>query len=180
LALTVGAEEVNPGIQVAADKVDVVNVATITNTAPVSMLRPDPTTTQVVARDATSITNTGIRPRELATFWYDWGDQPAYLQTRAAELLSTTEAPRIPTLPLDPLTMSTAQQSAVLAADVWELIAVTGLPTAGGWVTNWLGRVEGWSETVGATQWDITFNTSFAGARVGDSTFAVVGTMRLG
>jgi hypothetical protein len=179
LAVTVGADEVNSGMGVAPDSLRVVNsVGVVAQSVGKEVAR-------LHMEDAASIAVRGQRRLDVTIQgYYNWGgvltDDYRLLEPIASRLLTPVEAPRIPTLPLDPLTMSNAQQAAVLAADMWDLVSVTGLPTAGGWVSNWLGRIEGWSETVGAAQWDITFNTSFAGARVGDATFGVVGTMRLG
>ena len=180
LALTVTAAEVGADLSVAADRANLCNEVTITNSQALTSYNVQPAVTTHYEADAVSIARNGRRPKSLTTFWQSPGTDPGFLSTRAGELLQP-EAPRISTLPLDVMGMSNAQQLAILAGcDVWDLIAVTGLPTAGGFQTNWLGRIEGWTETVAVDQWTVTFNTSYAGSRVGDATFAVVGTARVG
>ena len=179
LAFTLDVSEVGKDLNVAADNVTVVNEVTVTNTQPVSAFKVDPTTTTVTVRDSQSVTSIGPRSRSLSVSWYN-SNNPGYLRTRAEELLSRNPAPRIPTLSIEPLTMSDAQQAAALSADVWNLISILNLPSAGGWVANWLGRIEGWTEVLSIDQWDMTFNMSFAGTRVGSPTYGVLGTTQLG
>lgn len=179
LALTLTGDDIS-GLQMAADRATLANDVTVTNTSPLSYFRPDPTVTQVNAYDAASVGDVGRRPASLSTGWYDALGDPGYLETRAGELMQTREAPRIPALTVDALTLPTAQQTALIAAaSVWDVIAVTGLPTAGGTPSVWLGRIEGWTEVIDVDAWQVTFATSFAGSRVGSSTFAVVGSARV-
>ena len=174
LALT--GDLIDPAMVVAADRLEIANHVELTNKT-VSQLTER--TASIVLDDAASIARHGRKDVALSTVALPGIDGLAYLAMRAGEELVTAEAPRIPTLPVNALTCSSAMQSALLAATVWDLVAVTSLPTAGGWDDRWLGRIEGWTESIGPAQWDITFNVSFAGNRLDDSTFGKLGTMRL-
>lgn len=174
LALT--GDLIDPAMVVAADRLKIANHVELTNKT-VSQLTER--TASIVLDDAASIARHGRKDVALGTVALPDTDGLAYLAMRAGEELVTAEAPRIPTLPVNALTCTSAMQSALLAARVWDLVAVTSLPTAGGWDDRWLGRIEGWTETIGPAQWDITLNVSFAGNRLGDATFGVVGKMRL-
>lgn len=183
-------------VQVAADRVGLSNDVTVTNTEPLGRFRPDFATETVALSDAASIAAVGRRPVTLDTGWLSdvpghltaLGDaglstarDPGYLYTRAAQLLATLESPRIPTIGVDVLSQSDAQQSAWMSAQVWDLIALLGLPSAGALPANWLGRIEGWEETVGVDEWRMSVNCSYAGTRLGSTNYAVLnGTMRLG
>ena len=174
LALT--GDLIDPAMVVAADRLEIANHVELTNKT-VSQLTER--TASIILDDAASIARHGRKDVALSTVALPGIDGLAYLAMRAGEELVTAEAPRIPTLPVNALTCSSAMQSALLAATVWDLVAVTSLPTAGGWDDRWLGRIEGWTESIGPAQWDITFNVSFAGNRLDDSTFGKLGTMRL-
>lgn len=177
IALNLTADLINPNMIVAADRLQIANHVELINKTTSDLVEQ---TTTVVLEDAASIARHGRKDATLTTgIVAGTGGYEPYMAQRAGEMLVTAEAPRIPTLPCQPLTWTNANQSAVLAASVWDLIGVTGLPTAGGFVDRWLGRIEGWTETIGPAQWDIVYNVSAAGTRVGDSTFGLVGTARL-
>ena len=184
-------------LQVAADRVGLANEVTVTNTQPLSRWRPDATTESVIVSDPDSLANVGRRPVTLDTIWLSDstidghvialqavgltpGADPGYLHTRAARMLNVREVPRIPIITVDVLAQSAAQQSAWLAAQVWDLIALLGLPSAGSLPANWLGRLEGWEETVGVDEWRMSVNCSYAGTRLGSTNYALLDSMRLG
>lgn len=168
-------------LEVAADRLKMVNDATVT------LNRVGEAGDQIMAElqivDDASVTASGRRAKTLNAY----GTRTSGPVDIAADLLSPTEVPRIPQVAVDAFTLPTATQQDILFGNydgspvgMWSLIGVTDLPDTGGFPSQWLGRVEGWSETISTTQWRIVFNTSFAGNRVGDSTWAKVGTMRLG
>jgi hypothetical protein len=171
LALELTAEDIGPDLVVQADRTHVANEITVTNTAPLGPFSPDPSTTVTTWEDAASIAAMGRRPRELSTAWNpDQTTDQGYLASRAATLLRTVETPRIPTLTTDAYTAPAARQSAILAASVWDRIAVTDLPTAGGLPPAWLGRIEGWTETIGVDTWSLAYTCSAAGNQLDDET----------
>jgi hypothetical protein len=114
----------------------------------------------VTVTDSASIAVWGTRAREVTTAWQDPGGDPTYLTDRANELLVTTESPRIPTLPIDLITLPAATRSAMLGLSVGSALEVTGLPSVGGFASSLTMWVEGWSETIGAAQWSATYNMS--------------------
>jgi len=179
ISLRLAAEEIGPDVQVLADSLDICNHVTLTNRR---VYNNAEMSNVVVAQDADSITRYGRRTRELTTSWADFTtSEPQYLNRRAGELLVAAEAPRIPVLTLDVMAMTDAQQLAVLGLDMWDQVGVTGLPTAGGFDSSRLFRVEGWTETVGVDVWQVALNVSNAGNSLGDATHGLIlGSNRLG
>jgi hypothetical protein len=87
----------------------------------------------------------------------------------------------MPSLSLDLLTLTAAQAASVQALELSDRVQITGLPSQAlnGTTTADL-IVEGWTETLSADSWDMTFNTSnFSQASawvLDDSTYSVLGT----
>jgi hypothetical protein len=83
-------------------------------------------------------------------------------------------------LPVDLLTQSTTNQQNVQAAEISDRITITGMPsqTPGGTTVDL--TIEGWTETLDATSWDIVFNTTpwslNAAWILDDATLSVEGT----
>jgi hypothetical protein len=175
LALSVTPEDIED-LTMAADLGHVVNEVRVRNTRPAWWATPRQITQELTESAAASVTAVGARPVELVTA----GADLAHLSTRAAELLSTSEAPRVSTLPIDAAALDVAEQESLLAAGVWDHVAVVDLPTAGAVDATWLGRIEGWTESVGIDTWRIDLSLSWAGNRLGDRTHAQLGRMRLG
>lgn len=180
IALTVTAEDIGEDLTVAVDRLKLTNEVTVSAV--------DATGTQKASArlvDAASIARSGRHAVSVEV--YGQREPEGGVANVAADLFAPTEAARIPTITVDALTGGAALQQDLLfgefdarAVGVWSLIGVTGLPTAGGFQTNWLGRVEGWTETLGIDTWTVTFNTSYVGSRVGDATYALVGSARVG
>jgi hypothetical protein len=155
--VTITAADVSPGVLVAADGVKIRNSITLTNR---SVFNMEERTATVAVSDSASIAIWGVRAREITTAWVNPGSDPNYLTTRANELLVTSEDPRIPTLPIDLLTLPDASKSTMLGLTVGSALQVTDLPSVGGFPSSLTMWVEGWSETVGAAQWSATYNMS--------------------
>lgn len=110
-----------------------------------------------------------------------------YLVTTDAEALDRANwivgnhaepLPRVGTLKIDLLTMTAAQQQAALAIEPNTWVRITGLPaqTPGGTTADLM--VQGWSETLTATEWSLTLNvvarSMFQAWILGDATFGVL------
>jgi hypothetical protein len=150
--ISVSAADVDPALTVDPNRLRVANdVVAINHNGPVEHSR-------TALTDATSISIHGRRTVSLDVY----GDPTVLpynlVDYRSTELLVTSETRRIPILPLDVLTMTDAQQANVLGLGIWRRITITDLPSAGGFGSSWVGRIEGWSETIGAAQWSTTFN----------------------
>jgi hypothetical protein len=175
LALSVTPDDIED-LTMAADLGHVVNEARVVNVRPAWWATPRQITQQITETAATSVALVGARPVEIVTASADL----AHLATRAAEVLTTSEAPRVTALPIDAAALSAEDQAALLAAGMWDQVAVVDLPAAGGVDSTWLGRIEGWTESLGIDTWRIDLSLSWAGNRLDDPTHARLGTMRLG
>lgn len=85
--------------------------------------------------------------------------------------------PRLSTMTLDLLTLSSAQQAAALALELGDRLTVASLPSQSPIATADL-IAEGWTETVTEADWSMTFNTSPASVVqawvLGDATLGVL------
>jgi hypothetical protein len=122
---------------------------------------------RAVSTDSGSITASGRHAKTHEAYGNRYSGGAA---TIAAELLAPTEAPRIPEVEVNALTLPAATQSALLSGgyaggplNVWDLLTVTDMPAQGSF-PDWLGRIEGWTETIGAAVWSVKFNTTYSGA----------------
>lgn len=175
LALSVTPEDVED-LTMAADLGHVVNEVRVRNTRPAWWATPRQVTQELTETAADSVALVGARPVEVVTA----GANLAHLSTRAAEMLSTSEAPRVTTLPVDAAGLPLADQGTLLRAAMWDHVAVVDLPTAGAVDATWLGRIEGWTETLGIDTWRVDLSLSWAGNRLDSATHARLDTMRLG
>ena len=141
-----------------------------------------------IAVDQESIDRSGDHAVDLDVYGFESGST---VIGAAWGLMSPVEVPRVPNVTIDAAALDITRQQALLNGDrdgvgwaapvgIWSAIGITNLPTAGGMPDRWLGRIEGWTETLGIDVWSITFNISYIGNRLGDPTFGVLGSMRLG
>jgi hypothetical protein len=170
---TLTAIDLDPGTVVPADMQQVTNIATSSRAGGATQ----------AAQSASSITKHGQYPAS-----YD-----SLLVTTDAQALDrinwqvgTHAEPgaRFNQLQIDLLTASQTLQQNAQARELGDRLSITGLPSqAPAGLADQI--IEGWTETLTAASWDMTFNTSPWGLEqawiLGDATYGVLGsTTRLG
>lgn len=169
--LTLTNNDIDPGSQVSADMQYVINYATAS--------AGDTGATQV-AKTQSSINTHGKYPTDLTGLAVT-GDERALSAAQWLVTVYAEPAARMPSVSVDLLTLTNAQAASVQALELSDRLKITGLPSQAFNGTTTADLIlEGWTETLTATTWDMTFNTSsFEQVRawiLGDATYGVLGS----
>lgn len=140
--------DVSPDAQV-SDGVVIVNDVTATMPRGASVRVTDDASIALHGRYAATV-------EVLTTSADDLAAQAAWLATRNAN-----PQPRVTALPVDLLTLPAATVAALLDVEIGDKVTVSSLPGQAATATVSL-EIEGWTESISVTDWQMTFNTSQA------------------